>query len=162
MSDQYNINLFCTQSVLIWCGIVETHTVSMRSTHFSKSRMTIWAQEGGTSTRKKNYKFSCLAQSEKCYKLHPPPPRVRWSLFRVDPPPPTPPPLSATVILIPGWSLFRDALYLSYPWKFRTSANRNEFSDLPQIFRMYSFFVRKPPHTKYTKIKCIRNILDLH
>ena len=32
---------------------------------------------------------------------------------------------------------------------------------MPQIFRMHFIFVRKPLRTKYTKIKCIQNILDL-
>ena len=82
----------------------------MRSTHFSKSRMTICAPEG-RSTRKKNYKFSCHAQSQWRKPKYPPPP----------PPPPVlgdpysglttpPPPLGdgdpySGLILIPGCTL---------------------------------------------------------
>ena len=50
---------------------------------------------------------------------------------------------------------------LSYAWNFRTVAERYRFSDLLFTFRMHFIFVRKPPRTKYTKITCIRNILDL-
>ena len=102
-----NEQRFCAHSFLIRCGIVGTHKISVSSTRISKSRMTICAQEG-RSTWKKYYKFSCFAQSQwrKPKYPPPPPPRVRWSFFRVDTPPPC-----ATVILIPGWSLFRDALY---------------------------------------------------
>ena len=50
---------------------------------------------------------------------------------------------------------------LSYAWNFRTVAGRCRFSDLHFNFRMHFIFVRKQPRTKYTKITCIRNILDL-
>ena len=50
---------------------------------------------------------------------------------------------------------------LSYAWNFRTVADRCGFSDLLCTFRMHFIFVRKPPRTKYTKITCLRNILDL-
>ena len=50
---------------------------------------------------------------------------------------------------------------LSYTWNFRTVADRCGFSDLRCTFRMHFIFVQKPPRTKYTKITCLRNILDL-
>ena len=50
---------------------------------------------------------------------------------------------------------------LSYAWNFRTVADRCGFSDLLCTFRIHFIFVQKPPCTKYTKITCIRNILDL-
>ena len=50
---------------------------------------------------------------------------------------------------------------LSYAWNFRTVADRCGYSDLLCTFHMHSIFVRKPLRTKYTKITCIRNILDL-
>ena len=49
----------------------------------------------------------------------------------------------------------------SYAWNFRTVADRCGFSDLLCTFRLHFIFARKPPCTKYTKITCIRNILDL-
>ena len=50
--------------------------------------MTICAQEG-RSTWRNIFKFSCLDQSDwrEPKPLPPPPPRVRWSFFRVHPPP---------------------------------------------------------------------------
>ena len=50
---------------------------------------------------------------------------------------------------------------LSYACNFRTATDRRGFSDLLFAFRMHFIFVRKPPCMKYTKVKCIRNILDL-
>ena len=49
---------------------------------------------------------------------------------------------------------------LSYAWNFRTVTDRCGFFDLLCTFRMHFIFVWKPPRTKYTKITCIRNILD--
>ena len=50
---------------------------------------------------------------------------------------------------------------LSYAWNFRTVADRCRFSGMLCTFRMHFIFVPKEPCTKYTKITCIRNILDL-
>ena len=50
---------------------------------------------------------------------------------------------------------------LSYAWNFRTVADRCRFSGMLCTFRMHFIFVRKAARTKYTKITCIRNILDL-
>ena len=50
---------------------------------------------------------------------------------------------------------------LSYAWNFHIVADRCGFSDLLCTFRMHFIFVRKPARTKYTKITCLRNILDL-
>ena len=50
---------------------------------------------------------------------------------------------------------------LSYTWNFRTVADRCWFSGMLCTLRMHFIFVRKAPCTKYTKITCIRNILDL-
>ena len=75
----YNIKRLSTHSFLIRCGIVATHMVSMRRTHFE-------VEDDNLRTRryevlKKIYKFSCLAQSEwrkpASTPPPPPPPRVR-------------------------------------------------------------------------------------
>ena len=44
---------------------------------------------------------------------------------------------------------------------FRTVADRCGFSALLCTFCICLIFVRKPPRTKYTKITCIRNFLNL-
>ena len=50
---------------------------------------------------------------------------------------------------------------LSYAWNFRTVADCCRFSGMLCTFRMHFIFVRKAARTEYTKITCIRNILDL-
>ena len=50
---------------------------------------------------------------------------------------------------------------LSYAWNFRSVADRCRFSGMLCTFRIHFIFVRKAARTKYTKITCIRNILDL-
>ena len=50
---------------------------------------------------------------------------------------------------------------LSYARNFRTVADRCRFSGMLCTFRMHFIFVRNAARTKYTKITCIRNILDL-
>ena len=87
---------------------MHAHKVSMRITHFSKSRMT----PEGRSTSRKNYKFNCLAQSQ-WRKPNPPPPP---SLCDGDP--------------IPGWSLFRDALR-----RIHSTSNKAFFFCLPLLAR---------------------------
>ena len=66
----------------------------------------------------------------------------------------------------PEYSVRTQFLYpglsdLSHAWNFLTVADCCGFSDLPCTFRMHFIFVRKPSHTKYTKLTCIRNIVDL-
>ena len=49
---------------------------------------------------------------------------------------------------------------LSYARNFHTVTDRCKFSDLLCTFCMHFIFIQKPPRMEYTKIACIRNILD--
>ena len=130
MRNPNHILRFCTHSFIIRCGIMRTHTVSVRSTHISMSTMAICTRRHGSS--KKITRSAALpSTSHNGEKLHTPPPTVLgdpYSGLTTRPQPPhhrpttTPPPPPHHPFPTPcaqRWSLFRDALY---PSKRRSNA----------------------------------------